>query len=70
MEQPKEKTVRSKVTEPVPGLTEGKAYKFIRWGFYKGAYFTIINDRGETISIYDPEKYLHTEDIEKENSNG
>jgi len=59
-----DKTVRSKVTEPVPGLTKGKAYKFIRFGFWRGGYFTIINDRGEEISIYDPDKYLHTEDIE------
>jgi hypothetical protein len=59
-----DKTIRSKVTESVPGLTKGKAYVFVKWGFYQGAYFTIINDRGEKISIYDPKKYLHTEDIE------
>jgi hypothetical protein len=57
-------TIRSRVTESVPGLTKGKAYVFVNWGFYKGAYFTIINDRGEKVSIHDPKKYLHTEDIE------
>lgn len=56
-------TVRSKISNRVPGLTKGKAYKFLRWGFWQGAYFEIVNDRGETIAIYDPEKYLHTEDI-------
>ena len=50
----KDKMVRSKVTEPGPGLTEGKAYRFIRWGFYQGAYFVIVNDRGAQVSIYDP----------------
>lgn len=59
------KYVRSKITNSEPGLTEGKKYQFIRWGFYQGPYFVIINDRGETISIYDPDKYLHTEDIQK-----
>ena len=59
-----DKFIRSKVTESVPGLTKDKKYRFIRWGFYQGPYFTIINDRGEEYSIYDPKKYLHTEDIE------
>lgn len=57
------KMVRAKITNSVPGLTKGKSYKFLRFGFYMGAYFEIVNDRGEMIAIYDPEKYLHTEDI-------
>ena len=59
-----EKTVRSRVSESIPGLTKNKAYKFIKWGFYQGPYFTIINNYGKEISIYDPEKYLFTSDIE------
>lgn len=58
-------TVRSKITNKVPGLTKGKKYKFIRCGFWEGPYFEIVNDRGEVVSIYDPEKYLHTEDVEE-----
>ena len=58
-------TVRSKITNKVPGLTKGKKYKFIRWGFWDGPYFVIVNDRGETMSIYEPEKYLHTEDVKE-----
>ncbi len=58
------KTIRSKVTDREPGLTKGKAYRFVEYGFYRGAYFTIINDRDEEVSIYEPKKYLHTEDLE------
>jgi len=57
-------TVRSRITNPEPGLTKGRRYRFIRFGFYQGPYFVIVNDRKEEISIYDPETYLHTEDIE------
>ena len=61
-----ETTVRSKITNKVPGLTKGKKYKFLRWGFWEGPYFEIVNDRGQVMAIYDPEKYLHTEeDIKK-----
>lgn len=58
-------TVRSKITNKEPGLTKGKKYRFLRWGFWQGPYFEIVNDRDEVIAIYDPEKYLHTEDIKK-----
>lgn len=58
--------IRSKITNRVPGLTKGKAYKFLRWGFWQGPYFEIVNDRGETVAIYDPEKYLHTKDIKNQ----
>lgn len=60
--------IRSKITNPEPGLTKGKRYKCVKWGFWQGAYFTIINDRSETVSIYEPEKYLHTEDIDPKSS--
>lgn len=64
MDFPKGTTIRSKISHSTPGLTKGKAYECLSWGFWRGAYFTIINDRGEKYSIYDPKTYLHTEDVE------
>jgi hypothetical protein len=52
--------IRSKVTEEVPGLTKGKLYTVVTCGFFKGPYITLINDRNEKVSIYDPDKYLYT----------
>lgn len=65
-QEKKKRFIRSRITHVTPGLTKGKRYEFIRWGFYRGPYFEIINDRGERIAIRDPKKYLHTEDIEGE----
>lgn len=62
--------IRSKITEKTPGLTKGKAYRFLRWGFWEGPYFEILNDRKEVVAIYDPEKYLHTEDIQAKQVKG
>lgn len=64
--QEKEIFVRSRITHKDPGLTKGKKYKFIRWGYWQfQSYFVIVNDRNETVSIMDPNKYLYTEDIKK-----
>lgn len=57
------KTVRSKITNDVPGLTEGKAYVALEGGFYQGPWVKIVNDRGEDITIQDADMYLHTEDL-------
>ena len=49
--------VRSTVTEKIPGLTKGKTYELVNWGFGRGgAWLQIRNDRGELISIYNSVK--------------
>lgn len=48
----------SKITHKTPGLTKGKRYKILNFGFYQGPWLLIINDRGEEITIREADKYL------------
>lgn len=58
-------TVRSRVTEPVLGLTADKEYEVVFLVFlnFWRSYVTLTNDHGKMISIRDPDKYLHIEDL-------
>jgi hypothetical protein len=51
--------VISKITNTKPGLTEGKKYTVLGWGFYQGAWLLITNDRGEEITIRNADKYMY-----------
>jgi len=53
-------TVISKITNSKPGLTKGKKYKVIEYGFSMthGPWYEIKNDRKELISIVNANKYL------------
>lgn len=56
--------VVSKITNSEPGLTKGKSYKALQGGFWQGVgWISIINDRGEKISIMDATKYLKTDGL-------
>ena len=58
--------VRSKVTEPDPGLTKGKLYRVRDRGFYQGFWVSIVNDRGGIIAINDALTYLEQIKVSEE----